>query len=81
MMEECSNFFKSKKNKQHTGLVPQPTGAYPFFLSMKKLRFLLPGQDADFNHRKKKQYVKTQHTSQTLLKTKHFLYIRNSKLV
>ena len=53
MMEECSNFFKSKKNKQHTGLVPHPTEAYPFFLSMKKLRFLLPGQDADFNHRKK----------------------------
>lgn len=55
MMEECSNSFKSKKNEQHTGLVPHPTGAYPFFffLSMKKLRFLLPGQDADFNHRKK----------------------------
>ena len=31
MMEECSNLFKSKKNKQHTGLVPHPTGAYPFF--------------------------------------------------
>ena len=53
-MEECSNFFKSKKNKQHTGLVPHPTGAYPFFfLSMKKLRFLLPGQDADLITEKK----------------------------
>lgn len=53
MMEECSNFFKSKKNKQHTGLVPHPTEAYPFFFKHEKLRFLLPGQDADFNHRKK----------------------------